>query len=193
MRHNPRRRTALLDAAIEVLAREGSRGLTLRAVDAEAGVPVGTCSNYFTNRAQLLRQIMQRTRERLTPDPVELADTLTAPPTHHLVARLLRQVHERMEGDRSSYLAMLELRLEGARRPELGAELNEILATELESNIRFHLQAGLPGDRTDVVLLYLAVHGMIVDDLTVPAVLDGKAPDLIDALTARLLGRPLAP
>ncbi|MEU0373250.1 TetR family transcriptional regulator [Streptomyces sp. NPDC006283] len=117
MRHNPQRRTALLDAAIEVLAREGSRGLTLRAVDAEAGVPVGTCSNYFANRAQLLRQIMQRTRERLTPDPVELADTLTTPPTHRLVARLLRQVHERMEGDRSSYLAMLELRLEGARRP----------------------------------------------------------------------------
>ncbi|MET9423261.1 MULTISPECIES: TetR family transcriptional regulator [unclassified Streptomyces] len=188
MRHNPQRRTALLDAAIEVLAREGMRGLTLRAVDAEAGVPVGTCSNYFAHRGQLLGQIMRRTRERLTPDPAELADTLTAPRDHHLVARLLRQVHQRMDNDRASYLAMLELRLEGARRPELGAELNKALAAELETNIRFHLDTGLPGDRTDVTLLHLAVHGMIVDDLTVPAVLDGRAPALIDALTTRLLG-----
>ncbi|MGQ5635868.1 MULTISPECIES: hypothetical protein [unclassified Streptomyces] len=42
MRQNPARRTALLDAAIEVLAREGSRGLTLRAVDKEAALPTGT-------------------------------------------------------------------------------------------------------------------------------------------------------
>jgi AcrR family transcriptional regulator len=183
MRQNPQRRTALLDAAIEVLAREGSRGLTLRAVDAEAGVPTGTSSNYFTHRAQMLGQIMKRTHERLTPDPDRLARTLSAPPDHQLVARLLREVHERMEADRSSYLAMLELRLEGTRRPELGAELGRILAGELENNIRFHLDQGLPGDRTDVVLLYVAVHGMIV-----PAVLAGQTPALIDQLATRLLG-----
>ncbi|MEU0283223.1 MULTISPECIES: TetR family transcriptional regulator [unclassified Streptomyces] len=188
MRQNPARRTALLDAAIEVLAREGSRGLTLRAVDAEAQVPVGTSSNYFLNRAELLRQIMRRTRERLTPDPAELAETMTAPPSPELVALLLRQVHQRMDADRSSYLAMLELRLEGTRRPELGADLNKILAAELENNVRFHLDARLPGDRVTVVLMYLAVHGMILDDLTVPEVLSGSAGELIGELSGRLLG-----
>ncbi|MFD6336645.1 TetR/AcrR family transcriptional regulator [Streptomyces sp. NPDC088147] len=188
MRQNPARRTALLDAAIEVLAREGSRGLTLRAVDAEAQVPVGTSSNYFLNRAELLRQIMRRTRERLTPDPAELAETMTAPPSPELVALLLRQVHQRMDADRSSYLAMLELRLEGTRRPELGADLNKILAAELENNVRFHLDARLPGDRVTVVLMYLAVHGMILDDLTVPEVLSGSAGELIGELSRRLLG-----
>ncbi|MEV3993961.1 TetR family transcriptional regulator [Streptomyces sp. NPDC049837] len=188
MRQNPERRTALLDAAIEVLAREGSRGLTLRAVDAAARVPVGTSSNYFANRGELLRQIMGRTYERLTPDPAELAETMTAPRSPELVALLLRQVHQRMRADRSSYLAMLELRLEGTRRPELGAELNRIFSAELENNIRFHLDAGLPGDRVAVILLYLAMHGMIVDDLTVPDVLAGKAGELTDELCRRLLG-----
>ncbi|MFC8914751.1 TetR/AcrR family transcriptional regulator [Streptomyces sp. NPDC047821] len=188
MRQNPARRTALLDAAIEVLAREGSRGLTLRAVDAEAGVPVGTSSNYFSNRGELLRQIMGRTHERVTPDPAELADTMAAPRSPELVALLLRQVHQRMEADRSSYLAMLELRLEGTRRPELGAELNKILRTELENNIRFHLEAGLPGDRVAVTLLYLAMYGMLVDDLTAPDVLAGSAGELTDELCRRLLG-----
>ncbi|MFD1049004.1 TetR/AcrR family transcriptional regulator, partial [Kibdelosporangium lantanae] len=32
MVHNPERRTALVNAAIEVLARDGARGLTFRAV-----------------------------------------------------------------------------------------------------------------------------------------------------------------
>lgn len=66
MRQNTERRTALLDVAIEVLAREGSRGLTLRAVDKEAGVPTGTASNYFAHRGDMLTQVMRRTRERLT-------------------------------------------------------------------------------------------------------------------------------
>ncbi|MFE4646948.1 TetR/AcrR family transcriptional regulator, partial [Streptomyces sp. NPDC056730] len=171
MRQNPQRRTALLDAAIEVLAREGSRGLTLRAVDKQAEVPTGTASNYFANRADLLGQIMQRTGERLAPDPGILADTLRRAPSRDVVALLLRQTHERMEADRSSWLAMLELRLEGTRRPELGVELKEIYGTALRDNIRFYLDAGLPGDATDVVLLYLALNGMIIDDLTVPQVL----------------------
>lgn len=109
MRQNPQRRAALLDAAIEVLAREGSRGLTLRAVDAEAAVPTGTASNYFANRAQLLVQILHRTRERLVPDPADLDGPLD---TRVLLGRLL----ERMRRERSVHIAMLELRLEGLRR-----------------------------------------------------------------------------
>ncbi|MEV5201351.1 hypothetical protein [Streptomyces sp. NPDC053720] len=87
---------------------------------------------------------------------------------------------------------MMELRLEGVRRPELGAELKRIFRVALEENIRFHLDAGLPGDRVDVILLYLAVHGMIVDDLTVPDVLAGSAGELIDELRRRLLPRDAA-
>ncbi|MFI0930300.1 TetR/AcrR family transcriptional regulator [Streptomyces sp. NPDC021019] len=50
MAKNPRRRVVLTDAAIDLLAHEGARGLTFRAVDARAGVPVGTASNYFSGR-----------------------------------------------------------------------------------------------------------------------------------------------
>ncbi|MBW5483872.1 TetR/AcrR family transcriptional regulator [Streptomyces bambusae] len=181
MRQNPERRTALLDAAIEVLAREGSRGLTLRAVDAEAGVPTGTASNYFRNREQLLVQILHRTRERLVPDEA----TLTGP---FDTAALLRDLVARMRRERSVHIAMLELRLEGTRRPELQAELAAFHGAELSENIRWHQDAGLPGDRHEIVLLYLAMLGLIVDDLTTPAVLEPYSVDgLIDAMVARLL------
>src|SRR5690606_41664141 len=73
VRTNPERRQALLDASIEVLARDGARGLTFRAVDKEAGVPTGTASNYFANRDDLLVQAGHRYYERLVPAEAVLA------------------------------------------------------------------------------------------------------------------------
>ncbi|MEV0528622.1 TetR family transcriptional regulator [Streptomyces sp. NPDC050439] len=189
MRQNPARRTALLDGAIEVLAREGSRGLTLRAVDTRAGVPKGTTTNYFANRAELLAQVMTRIQERLTPEESQLAHTMSEKPSVELVATLLKQLLARMRADRSSWLALMELRLEATRRPELHTELTRFFTNQLDANIHFHLDGGLPGDRTGVVLMYLAMVGLIVDDLTVPDLLAPYSVDeLIDELARRVVG-----
>jgi len=186
MRQNPARRTALLDAAIEVLAGDGSRGLTFRAVDAAAGVPTGTASNYFANRDDLIAQVAQRTRERLTPVESEVAETMRAPRTRELVTLLMHQLLARLRRDRPTYLAMLELRLEATRRPELRAVLVDVFSQNLRESIRFHLDADLPGDESTVVLLYLAMSGLLIDDLTVPDVL---APYPYDTLIATLVDR----
>lgn len=83
---------------------------------------------------------------------------------------------------------MLELRLEATRRPELHAEPARFLGAELDASIGFHLDRGLPGDRTGVVLLHLAVLGLLVDDLTVPELLAPHRLDaLVDAMVTRLL------
>ncbi len=187
MRQNPARRTALLDAAIEVLADEGSRGLTLRAVDQAAGVPTGTTSNYFNNRADLLEQLMLRVRERLTPDPSALAETMRETPSRDLVKTLMHQLLDRTRRERSSHLALLELRLEATRRPELDIRLTRFFTSDLEANVAFHVDAGLPGDRRSVLLLYLGMLGLIVDDLTVPEVLRPHGvDDLVDSLVDRM-------
>ncbi|GAA3381981.1 TetR/AcrR family transcriptional regulator [Cryptosporangium minutisporangium] len=188
MRQNPARRHALLDAAIEVLARDGSRGLTLRAIDKEAGVPTGTASNYFANRDELLVQVVRRTRERLAPDPDAVAATMDQPPSPALATELMRQLLARQRADRTSNLAMLELRLEATRRPELHAQLSDFLATEHREVVDFHLDAGLPGDRLGVALLYFGMLGLIVDDFTLPAILEPYDVDeLIEQLVTRLL------
>lgn len=188
MRQNPARRTALLDAAIGVLAEEGSRGLTLRAVDKAAGVPTGTASNYFSNRSQLLGQLMARVQERLAPDPERLARTLEAAPSRKLVTALMGQLMERLRADRAGHLAMLELRLEATRRPELAAELGPFLRAEVRELTDFHVHHQLPGGRTGVFLLYLAMLGLIVNELTVPELLAGHPEEeLIEALVNRLL------
>jgi AcrR family transcriptional regulator len=188
MRQNPKRRAELLDAAIEVLAREGSRGLTLRAVDAEAGVPNGTASNYFANRGEMLVQVLRRTLDRLAPEPTELAETMEEPPSRDLIVTLMRELVGRARRERSCHMALLELRLEATRRPELRHELTRALGAELEANVGFHLAAGLPGDRSAVVHLYLAMSGLVVEDLTVPDVLaKDSVEDLVESLVRRLL------
>jgi AcrR family transcriptional regulator len=51
------------DAAIAVLAGQGARGLTHRAVDQAAGLPPGTTSNYARTRAALLTLALTRIAE----------------------------------------------------------------------------------------------------------------------------------
>ncbi|MFJ4169266.1 TetR/AcrR family transcriptional regulator [Paenarthrobacter sp. NPDC089714] len=59
----PDRRTELADAALAVVAAKGLKGLTHRAVDAEAGAAVGTTSNYFRNREALVTAALDRVEE----------------------------------------------------------------------------------------------------------------------------------
>ena len=51
------------DAAVTVLARDGLRSLTHRAVDTEAGLPDGSTSNCFRSRSALLKAIVARLEE----------------------------------------------------------------------------------------------------------------------------------
>lgn len=188
---NPERRRALVDAAIEVLADEGARGLTFRAVDARAAVPPGTASNYFTDRDDLLTQAGGRIYQRLTPDPASVARSLRGPRDRVLVARLVRELTARIDAYHSGYLALLELRLEATRRPALREVLTATVRADLEATVAFHVDEGLPGDATTAVLLYLGVNWLVVERLTLPDVLDGIAglpiDDLVDAVLERML------
>ncbi|WP_333619798.1 TetR/AcrR family transcriptional regulator, partial [Dietzia sp.] len=119
MAKNSERRRALADAGLHVLAREGARGLTHRAVDAEAGVPTGTSSNYFRNRDALLRGLVERITERLAPSEEFLAERRGLPPSRELFAEYVRSIVDRLLGEREVTIALFELRLESIRRPEV--------------------------------------------------------------------------
>ncbi|MBF6149117.1 TetR family transcriptional regulator [Nocardia nova] len=179
VRTNPERRQALLDASIEVLAREGARGLTFRAVDQEAGVPAGTASNYFPNRDALLVQVGHRYYERLIPSEEAMAKS-RGPQTRETMTELMTEVVERVFHFRTGYLAILELRLEATRRPELQALLTERVRADLDFNISNFRESQLPGDEDAVVLLYLALNWLILERLTLPGIFDEqRAAELV--------------
>ncbi|MEU7028198.1 TetR/AcrR family transcriptional regulator [Streptomyces sp. SBR177] len=188
-RSNPERRAALVDAAIEVLAREGARGLTFRSVDTEAAVPPGTASNYFANRDDLLTQAGARVYERLRPDDETIARQRVASPDLATYTELMRELVGRVSSFRTGYLALLELRLEATRRPELRAVLTQRVRADVEANVAYHESTHLPGDATAVKLLMLAFNWLIVEQLTLPEVFSEEERDaLIAAAVERIVG-----
>ncbi|MFE5299691.1 TetR/AcrR family transcriptional regulator [Streptomyces sp. NPDC056632] len=188
-RRNPERRAALVDAAIEVLAREGARGLTFRAVDTEAAVPPGTASNYFANRDDLLTQAGARVYERLQPGEEEISRQQAASPDRETYKELMKEVVGRVSSFRTGYLALLELRLEATRRPELRAVLTERVRADVDANVTYHEASGLPGDATAVKLLMLAFNWLITEQLTLPGVFSEEERNaLIEAAVDRIVG-----
>ncbi|KQT01922.1 TetR/AcrR family transcriptional regulator [Cellulomonas sp. Leaf395] len=163
------RQSALSDAGLRLIAQDGLRGLTHRAVDAEAGVPLGSTSYYFRTRDELVSACVRRLVEldllalttggigerRVTAD--ELAD---------LGADLMWQW---ITVDADRQLARFELLLHSRRRPELAAQLHgageqvrAAMAAVLETQ-------GCAEPASTAVWFVGCVDGVVLDQLTGPA------------------------
>lgn len=66
------RREDLADAGVRLTAQGGTRALTHRAVDAEAGVPSGSTSYYASTRRELTALVVDRITSQLAEDLVAL-------------------------------------------------------------------------------------------------------------------------
>lgn len=191
VRSNPARRTALVDAAIEVLAAQGARGLTFRAVDDGACVPAGTASNYFRNRDDLLTQAGERVYERLLEGASQVMLPDDAPRDRDLLVQLMVGTVRRIVDYRTGFLALLELRLEATRREGVRDVLTDRVRADLASNVMTHEQWSMPGDAVTVRLLYQALNWLVVDALTLPGLVDDADLDAYVAETVeRLLPAP---
>ena len=190
MARNDDRRRRLADAGIAVLAAEGMRGLTHRAVDGHAGVPVGTASNYFRSRDDLVGALVDRIGERLAPDPALQERWADRTPDRTLFADYTRDIVRRLTDEREVTLALFTLRLEGARSPSIGAALGAWMRAGFAADVAFNRAAGLPGDEFEIALFHYALEGLIFDRLTVSIDPGRPTDDVVDALVAGLLGEP---
>ncbi len=153
---NQERRDRLRDAAIEVLAEAGSRGLTHRAVDASAEVPQGTTKNYFPTRDALLRASLERIME------LHAAIPRPAPVDRAGVAALLRALLEHVVGAGCVRVrALLELQREAARTPWLAAPLDEFAVADFAYFEQAQRSAGLAVTAQRSAAVVLALHGAL--------------------------------
>lgn len=178
----------LLDAAIGVLAGRGARGLTFRAIDGAAGTPVGTASNYFADRGELLAQVFERISERLAPDPIVLARLAKRRPSVKLFGDYTRDIVARLTCERDVTLALFELRLEASRNPEVASLVRAWSGDGFSADVAFNTDAGLPGGRDEIALFHYAIDGLILDRLTEPIDPTTSTDQVIDRLVSGLLG-----
>jgi DNA-binding transcriptional regulator YbjK len=145
------RRRKLCDAAIELLAEDGARGLTHLRVDRRAGVADGTTSFYFQTRAALLRGVTDRVVQ------LDVADFTTAMnnaratnDTESLLSLLAEQaMRTAVEPERSRARARFELFMLAARDPELGGVFKTLMDRFIaisEEAVAQLQPAGVPAD-----------------------------------------------
>ncbi|GAA1836119.1 TetR/AcrR family transcriptional regulator [Luedemannella flava] len=117
------RRDDLLDAAITVLGEGGMRALTHRAVDAAAGLPAGSTSNYFRTRDALLGAVIDRfvARERAVSEEIVARHLPTT--AAEVAAALVDMAREQSGPHRTLTLARYVILAEAAIHPPLRAPL----------------------------------------------------------------------
>lgn len=127
---NQQRRDALADAAIAIVAAHGTHGLSHRSVDEAAAVPKGTTSNYFRSRDALLEATVGRVVRLHFEWIAQLRAKRDGELDRAALMEILAQVlDEAVTVHKDRYRAMMELLLEGTRRPELHATLVETFSS----------------------------------------------------------------
>lgn len=118
---SPRMRQ-ILDAAMHVVAEQGMRGLTHRAVDREAGLPEGSCSAYLRTRKALVLALTQYVADSSTADVERLAGQLEGcDPADERAVELVTTFLMGWIDQRERLVARMELTLEASRDPDVAA------------------------------------------------------------------------
>ncbi|QUH01710.1 TetR/AcrR family transcriptional regulator [Saccharopolyspora erythraea] len=163
------RRELLAESAIEVLAREGGRGLTHRAIDREAGVPEGTTKNYHPTRSSLFIAVARHIAAEHTSALRELRERMPEGLNKNDIATLYATMLRRMVTDaRSRFLALFELHLEGVRRPEVRSALGEIALANVDTTVHLHAAVGERISRRGGALLEAGMLGVALTMLSQP-------------------------
>ncbi|MEU4714438.1 TetR family transcriptional regulator [Micromonospora purpureochromogenes] len=177
---------ALADAAIALLAEGGMRALTHRAVDARAGVPVGTTSAYLRTRQALIEAVVRRLVDLDRADLVDRELPTDAPPPgppprltpadlDHLAVATAQVLDRWLTVGRDRSLARYACLLEAVHRPEL----RPILAhgTVLREQARALLAgAGASDPRRQGDQFVAFVDGLLFDRLVGAGALSAPPP-----------------
>ncbi|MEZ0352243.1 TetR/AcrR family transcriptional regulator [Mycobacterium sp. pR1184] len=152
------RRRDLCDAAIELLAADGAKGLSHLKVDRKAAVPDGTTSFYFRTRSALLRAVAERLAELDLERLQSIADSAGSTgdnPTPSLLSQVVIQAGT--EPQLSWTKARYELTMQAARDPAMAA----ILQRATDAFTKLHRE----------ILVQLMPHGAelesaVIEDLS---------------------------
>jgi DNA-binding transcriptional regulator YbjK len=175
----PSRQELLLDAAITVLGSQGTRQLTHRAVDAAAGLPAGSASNYFKTREALVNAIIERfaERERITWEA--LVGVFTPRSPDELAVALAAYVRRAVGADRVMTVARFGLFVEAGLRPSSQGQLAETAREIRRWGAEWLRAAGASDPDAASELILDQMDGLILHQIAYP--------DLVVDVEARMV------
>ncbi len=174
--------TVLTDAAIDVLAELGMRGLTHRAVDARAGLPLGTTSAYLRTRKALIEAVVRRLADLDRADlaatrlPADAGDPALALDDVDAAAAGIAAVLDRwLSTGRTRALARYACLLEATHHPELRTILAHGDASRLQATAML-AAAGVPEPHRAGGHLVACIDGLLFDRLAGAGSRDAPPP-----------------
>lgn len=185
-RKGVKRKSEIVDAALRIIGRDGIQGVSMRAVAAEASVPLGTASYYFSDKDELIEAAFLRHTQRETARVVSAIANLGRDLTSTEVAsRLADFVIQGLTEYREQLITEYQFLNESVRRENLrraSAAWLQSLTAHLEATVTA-LSSSSP--KTDARLILAVLAGLEVDNLGArPGPADRRA---IRAMLERLL------
>jgi AcrR family transcriptional regulator len=162
------RRDELLDAAISLLGQHGVRGLTHRAVDAEAGVPAGSASNHFRTKDTLLDAVVERFAARERANWEDIAAQLCPTTPAELTEALAKLAHDATGAHRTLTLARYVILVEAAQRPRLRAQLTVTGGRVRAWFVHWMRVAGAADPERDTPIVQNHYTGLVLHQLAYP-------------------------
>ena len=180
------RRTAILDAAIDVVARDGTGAVTHRAVAKLAKVPLAATTYYFASRDDLLLEAFrQLTARRMAAYdaafailPAKLSAEVAAAGWAHALAELLTN-------EPGTVVAEFEMHLEGRRRSQLRAIHHQWETRAMEYFTAGMKAIGSNKPEADAALVLAVLTGLEIGEIVNPT--PNAERELLAPLLRRLL------
>jgi TetR/AcrR family transcriptional regulator, regulator of biofilm formation and stress response len=173
-RRGAARRRELLDATLRVIGRGGLAGVDHRAVAAEAGVPLGSTTYYFSSKDDMVTQTFAHVAEQEDERLAGQRHSLEEADAGAVSERLTDIVIDAVSIDRIMLLAQYELYLESARRDDLRAAAERWDSAYAELFELALEKAGSPDPAGRGRLLCVALDGLVLQHMA----LDGEPDEL---------------
>jgi DNA-binding transcriptional regulator YbjK len=188
------RRRDLCDAAIQLLADDGAKGLSHLKVDRRAEVPDGTTSFYFRTRSALLRAVAERLAEldlASLRSVVDSADGRVDNPSPSRLSQVVIQAGSEPQLSRTK--ARYELTMQATRDPALAAILQQAtdaftkLHREILVQLMPHgaeLESAVVEDLSNVTLTF--INGLLQRFAHGDRIID--SPEQLDGVLSAIAG-----
>lgn len=188
------RRTAVLEATIRLLAREGPRAITHRAVAKEAGTSLRATTYYFASRDDLLAEALAHYAKTALArfDEVPVPDLARADEPIALASKVLAEiVLSDLEADRAGLVAEYEIVLEIGRTGALEAPYRAWQARLEAILARYATELGSKSPALVARVVLATLRGLELEALARPSVKPSRKDlalvfrTLLEALVAR--------
>jgi TetR/AcrR family transcriptional regulator, regulator of biofilm formation and stress response len=163
------RRIEIIDAAIEVMARVGLAGLSMRIVAGQAQLPLGALSYYFDDKSDLIAQAFQqlsdREIERVVRTAEQLQPTMSADELADLVADMIIDGFSSPQG---AIVTRYELVTEASRDERLRPMFEAWYAAMVPALSRLFRDLGSRQPELDSRTVMAVMAGLEIDNIYRP-------------------------